>query len=450
MMHKDNQVRLEHISSQINSVQSAVPNQFATSKSELKCAYYFFGNPKVTFSDINEYFSSNLNNINVKIVFLIQDTTEINLNSIKKSFSLDDPDIGYISDNRTTGYYLHTVLAYDPELQLPLGIANAFAWARRYDAPNKTERNYQNIPIEEKESNRWLLSIDNSIKAFPPETKFVVIADREADIFEAFAHFNNHKINFVIRGKTNRTIETEENSEFHLIRNAVAHEPLMGTYKYEMPRSGARKARTVEMEVRFISSDLKVTKRINPKLAKCRIGMVHVVEKKPPEGEKPIEWYLYTSFSVSNLIEALRIVEIYRKRWMIEETFRILKTEGLQIESSQLSRGSAHQKLGLVALQNAVKILILKMARWDYGHLSAEGFFTSIEIKVLKGANKRLEGKTAKQKNPFPERSLSWSVWIIARLGGWKGIGLPGVITFSKGIQALHERMEGYLDTIQA
>ena len=30
-----------------------------------------------------------------------------------------------------------------------------------------------------------------------------------------------------------------------------------------------------------------------------------------------------------------------------------------------------------------------------------------------------MQGKTDRQKNPHPPRSLAWAAWVIARLGGW-------------------------------
>jgi len=40
---------------------------------------------------------------------------------------------------------------------------------------------------------------------------------------------------------------------------------------------------------------------------------------------------------------------------------------------------------------------------------------------MLEALQVRLEGKTAKQKNPHPGHSIAWLAWIIARLGGWTG-----------------------------
>ena len=49
---------------------------------------------------------------------------------------------------------------------------------------------------------------------------------------------------------------------------------------------------------------------------------------------------------------------------------------------------------------------------------SAGVAFKPEEIETLEAVNPRLEGKTAKQKNPHPQHSLAWAAWIVARLGG--------------------------------
>ena len=62
-----------------------------------------------------------------------------------------------------------------------------------------------------------------------------------------------------------------------------------------------------------------------------------------------------------------------------------------------------------------------------------------IEKNVLEAILTKVEGKTAKQKNPYPKENLAWATWIIARLGGWQGYrsskGPPGPICLRRGLQ---------------
>ncbi len=48
----------------------------------------------------------------------------------------------------------------------------------------------------------------------------------------------------------------------------------------------------------------------------------------------------------------------------------------------------------------------------------------------------KLEGNTARQKNPHPTGSLAYAAWVCARLGGWTGYyGKPGPIVMLNGWQ---------------
>ncbi|RJP34387.1 MAG: hypothetical protein C4527_02330 [Candidatus Omnitrophota bacterium] len=59
-----------------------------------------------------------------------------------------------------------------------------------------------------------------------------------------------------------------------------------------------------------------------------------------------------------------------------------------------------------------------------------------------------LEGKTAKQKNPYSRSNLAWSAWIIARLGGWKSYyskgALPGHNTMKRGLESFYQQFIGW------
>lgn len=51
----------------------------------------------------------------------------------------------------------------------------------------------------------------------------------------------------------------------------------------------------------------------------------------PPEGEVPISWFLLNTEPIETQEEILAEVDYYRKRWVIEEFFKALKS-GSKIE----------------------------------------------------------------------------------------------------------------------
>lgn len=105
------------------------------------------------------------------------------------------------------------------------------------------------------------------------------------------------------------------------------------------------------------------------------------------------------------------------------------------------------KKLTVMALQVALKILQLKQERECKNGLKAAIVFNEEEVVVAKKLIPKYEGKTVKQKNPYPEESLAWMSWLIGRLGGWKGYrsaGLPGVITLKRGLEKFELIVIGY------
>jgi hypothetical protein len=157
---------------------------------------------------------------------------------------------------------------------------------------------------------------------------------------------------------------------------------------------------------------------------------------------------LLTTHKATTLAEAAWIVELYRRRWIIEQLFRTLKSQGLDLEDSLLSDGEALERLAAAALIAAASVMQLVQGRGEAGSaLPASRVFAPGEISVLEPLVRKLEGKTAKQKNPYPKDSLAWAAWGVARLGGWNGYRKerpPGPVTFARGLRRFHAIAEGF------
>ncbi|CAL8976792.1 hypothetical protein RHODOP_02262 [Rhodoplanes sp. P11] len=168
------------------------------------------------------------------------------------------------------------------------------------------------------------------------------------------------------------------------------------------------------------------------------LTLVEVVEHGPPAGVVPLHWRLLTTHPVDDAAAAWRIVDWYRRRWTIEQLFRLMKTQGLRLEDSQIETADRLQKLAAVATKAAAVTLALLQARDGTGAEPAGTAFTPHELDVLDALDAAYRGRTALQRNPHPPRSLPWAAWIIARLGGWDGYPSsrpPGPITFRHGLE---------------
>ena len=118
---------------------------------------------------------------------------------------------------------------------------------------------------------------------------------------------------------------------FATLRNAPAdgHVEIDIARVSERPKSSrkparpARTARVARAEVHY--RELTLPPTIAGR-APVTLWAVHVRESAPPEGEKPLEWFLLTSVRVACLDAALETVGHYLRRWRVEDFFRVLKS----------------------------------------------------------------------------------------------------------------------------
>lgn len=137
------------------------------------------------------------------------------------------------------------------------------------------------------------------------------------------------------------------------------------------------------------------------------------------------------------LEQALQVIEWYRWRWRIEQLFAALKQPGLQLEATQLESGKAIQRLCVLALAVALRVLQLVEGR-DDDTQPAQRVLSDDQLQCLVQIAPRLSGRTVKQQNPHPAHTLAWVAWCIARCGGWSGYQSqhpPGITTMLRGLQ---------------
>lgn len=112
-------------------------------------------------------------------VLAIQDTSEINY----QAQSGRKHGLGKVGNGTDVGLFVHPVLAVDAQTQECLGLVDAQIWRRT----KRQDANYKRLPIEEKESYRWVKGGEQA-KAVPAAAaRVTVIDDREGDIDEKWA-----------------------------------------------------------------------------------------------------------------------------------------------------------------------------------------------------------------------------------------------------------------------
>lgn len=149
--------------------------------------------------------------------------------------------------------------------------------------------------------------------------------------------------------------------------------------------------------------------------------------------------------SLPDAADARRIVSFYRRRWIIEELFRTLKTKGFDIKALSLVEGGPFEKRVEASLIAAVTVLQLLRARDGAAGRPIEDAIDKDEQEALEAVSASLEGKTARQKNPHPKGSPAFAAWVFARLGGWTGYsGKPGPIVMRHGLVQFHAITHGW------
>lgn len=379
-----------------------------------------------------------------RVVLSIQDTPDINLYNHRNRIQANGA-IGPTASKCGLGFLIHPSLVVDAGNCFPYGFSNIRLWNRPLENKTKFERKYQSLPIEEKESYKWLISSEHTKSSLQEAAMVIIIQDREGDIYEQFATIPDEKTHLLIRSSTNRNVAGNKK-----LFESLAECALAGTYS--IPISGDKRKNQLKrealIEVRFSEVEIKKNALLSKDLPeKIKLYAVEAKEVNS-QAENPVCWRLLTTVPVSTFEEALLVIEWYSWRWIIEELFRILKEEGFNIEASELENGWSIRKLSLLMLDTIIKLFQMRIAYEtpeDEG-LPASVCFTEEEEGCLASLTNKLEGKTQKQKNLYKPNSLQSATWVIARLGGWKGYASerpPGITTLWIGLRKFYDTFSG-------
>lgn len=429
--------------------QDATISRIADDWAEQMSFYRFLRNPNVALEALKAALvrqcQSNADPEPHKLV--IQDTTQLNYQAVAKRTG-GALDLGVIGDNESRGFFLHPSFVVEAKSGHGLGFCQVHTWSRPVERPDKHERGYRRLPIEEKESYRWIASAKASRERLAGPLTHVT--DREGDIYELFSRLPDAKTHVLVRSSSDRRIDEQPGR----LSGYLAAQPVLGRYQAEVRQAGPNtpKTRTACFVVRAGRVRLRRPDRraagSDPERTAVWAVEVKEADETAPDETAPIHWRLLTTHPVKAFAEAKQVVEWYMMRWQIEQVFRLLKSEGLDLEASRLESGGALLRLGVLALGAALDVMRLLLARggasWEQpiGHVFSEG-----ERRCLQEVARRVEGATDEQQNPHAEGTLAWAGWIVARLGGWNGYqsqGPPGPTTFHRGLRRFASVFEGW------
>lgn len=442
---------------------AAKPNESipaaADSRAEWEAAYRFFDNDRVTPDKVfKPHRDVTLERVRqVSSVVLAQDTTQIDLT--RPSRQVDGA--GSLGNKNRLGVFFHPLVAFT-EQSLALGTVWKKHWTRdnepaRGTRKEKAKRRHQ-LPIEQKESLRWIEGIRASAKVAQscPNTECIAVADSESDIYEVLAECVRQpapNFQFVIRAGQDR--RTEEKIDW---LEAVRQTPCLDhsqvkvrqrrakfRSKANSKREGDRDARTAELETRAKSVTLKPPWREDRELPGVEVNLVLCEEVAPPEGAEPIVWLLVTQLPIDSVEQIRRVIDLYCIRWQIEIFFRTLKS-GCRIERRNFH--NLPRSMNAIALYSVIAWRILYLTQLGRSHpdLNCEIVFDPSEWKAVYTV---LHHRQPDFRLPDEPPSLDEMIKMVASLGGYidrpNKSSNPGPKTLWIGLQQTHSLSTGWL-----
>ena len=415
-----------------------IPQASHGSAAKTKAAYRFFQNPQVDMPKLlRPHIESTLERIRSHPVILaVQDTTTLN-------YTGHPPEgVGPInnSQNSAVGLLLHDTMAFTPE-GTPLGLLNVQCWARDPAQAGKKYRRHQ-LPLEEKESRKWLVSYRAvaEIQKLCPDTRLISVGDREADLYELFqeAAQDPRGPGLLVRAERTRKRRVEQADEKEALWPRMMAETMAGTLPVAVPRRGSRPSRNAKLEVRL--APVVLTPPAKSKHPPLRVWAVYAREVGgPAEVKEPIDWMLLTTVKTESFRDACQRLDWYSRRWGIEVYHRTLKS-GCRIEDRRLQDRENLEACLAIDLVVAWRVYWLTRAGRETPNRACDQILKEEEWRVLSAwANGRMAKKV-----PSVQEATRW----IGKMGGWLARGKldhPGTTCIWRGLVRLPTLVHGYL-----
>lgn len=410
-----------------------------------KAAYRLLSNPRLTEEEILAgHFQATAARGADKdgMILVLHDTTEF-------SVQRDNPaPVGIIKSLRSgrsyvtphvtaCGVLLDSSLAIT-ESGLPLGLCAAKFWTRKeFKGTNALKRhvNPTRIPIEEKESVRWIDNLRASTLLLGYPERCLHIGDRESDIYELFCAAQEQRTHFLVR----TCVDRRSGPARVCISEQMERISAQGHHQFTVPDQDGNPTEAV-IEIKFQRLLLHPPEGKQKKYPTLMVTAVHAYETQSPANRERIDWKLLTDLPVGDLTTAVRLLEKYGMRWKIEVFHKILKS-GCRAEQSHLRTADRLSNLFAFFCIIAWRIFWLTMNQREDKEAPPSLVFTDNEQQLLDHFVKD---------RPSETRSLTVQYYLrkVAKLGGYlarKHDPPPGNIVIWRGFRKLNDLHAGFL-----
>lgn len=377
-------------------------------------------------------------------VLAIHDTTT------NKFPNLSPAEIGELNTGKA-GFLAHTTLLLDATVErCPLGVIS-LKTIHREPGRSRSSRNLSGpecAKLKDKESTRWIEAVCETEAQLFGKARVLHVMDREGDSYELYARLLARGSRFVIRGDDRTCLFDRERSR---IKEVLSKQRIIAerdvaltkrTTRTQAPNSArpVREARLARLSIAGCTLTLKAPKYISSELPKqITLNVAHVFEAQPPAGEAPVEWFLLTTEPIETDEQLLRVVDVYRQRWVIEEFFKALKS-GCLYQERQLESREALLNALVLFLPIACQLLWMRSRCRTHPDAPAEGLVTKTQEQVIRHFSSR--------KLPASP-TVRELIWAIAAIGGHlKSNGEPGWQVLGRAWTRVLEYEAGWLAAV--
>lgn len=407
-----------------------------------KAAYRFFANERVSEQVILEgHFQSTRERFAVTDgpVLVVHDTTEFSYQrqKLKGVGALYRYRQARSGDLTLCGMLMHSSLVVTTE-GLPLGLAAVKFWTRKkFKGTNALKRsvNPTRVPIEQKESIRWLENLQQSTALLGAPARCVHIGDRESDIYELFCAAHEVGTRFVLRTCADRLAEDGQQT----ISTIMQQVRVKTVHRIEVTdRNGKVSEAVLEIKYRrlCVYAPTAKQKRYGPLM----LTVISARERDEPQGRERIDWKLITNLAVRCRQDAIEKLDWYALRWKIELFHKILKS-GCRVEEAKLR--TAERLVNFIALCCilAWRVFWLTMMNRVAPSASPETALTRLEVSILDQIGKPKD--VGSQAAP----TLTTYLTKVAQLGGYLARASdppPGNLVMWRGLARLTDIVLGF------
>lgn len=433
---------------------ASAPQMFQGDSAAIKAYYRFIGHPdedKVTLSAmLQPHRECTIRRMQAqRRVLVIHDQTDLNFSGLA-----DCEGLGVIGKNQTStetkGLNLHSTFVVSAGTGLPLGLLRTDCAAPALK-PEHKGKDGRFIPIEEKDTVRWIDSLRDSLEVAHgmPGTTVINVMDREGDFFELFHTWReNPRGHLLVRAKHDRRIgegvKLFESVKQSPVRTRLTMNLCRRSARPKKGRSSAlsaRPARKAEVELRYERVEMLPPHcGLNRDLAPIPVWTIHVVETDPPKGQEAIEWFLLTTMKITSAQMAADCVRWYGFRWRIEDWHKVIQS-GCCVEDAAHKTVGRLERVIAIHMVVAWRIHLMMLLAREAPDLPAHVLFTEIEVEVLHELSEAL----------FPKKldpgCVGPAVQLMAMLGGYQGRANdppPGYEVLWRGLASFHLVCLGY------